>query len=156
MNIYVDGAMNKYTNGKAWASVVDSNGEDLVYRYQQLFPDLVLISRHLPVGNRLLAEVSFNDVSSQQNNGAELISLVMGLRIALTTGEYFNIYCDSELIVSYWSKGHINPKTLSKMDPNKYKYICECVQNRKLFETIGGNIIKISGDNNLADLGFHK
>ena len=42
------------------------------------------------------------------------------------------------------------------MDLQKKKYIEECVSLRKEFEKRGGQIIKISGNINKADLGFHK
>ena len=44
----------------------------------------------------------FSDVQSQQNNGAELLGLVAGLRISLKTG-CKTILCDSQLLVQYWS-----------------------------------------------------
>jgi len=70
---------------------------------------------------------------------------------------YSRIYSDSKLIVNFWSKGRVNPETLSKMDKNKRNIIQECTELRKEYENVyNGKIIRISGDDNLADLGFHQ
>ena len=41
------------------------------------------------------------------------------------------------------------------MDPRKASYIDELILLRKKFEALGGELIKVKGDNNLADLGYH-
>ena len=51
---------------------------------ETLFADLTLeLHEKLPVGPRVLAKAHFDDVQVQQNNGGELLALVMALRIAL-------------------------------------------------------------------------
>jgi ribonuclease HI len=82
--------------------------------------------------------------------------MLFGLRIALKDKTVSTIYSDSQLIVDYWSQGKINSKTKSKMDYNKLKIINEVAELRRRFEYEGGHIIKISGDSNPADLGYHK
>jgi len=42
-----------------------------------------------------------------------------------------------------------------KFDQLKVKYIDELIQLRKEFEKNGGIILKVSGNDNLADLGYH-
>lgn len=65
------------------------------------------------------------------------------------------IYSDSSLLVDWWSKGKINPKTKKEMDPQKLAHLLECARLRGEFEKKGGQVLKISGDDNLADLGYH-
>ena len=79
----------------------------------------------------------------------------MALRIA-NLENIDEIYCDSQLLVDYWSKGYINPKTKRTMDTRKLAYILECSELRRKFELKGGKITKIFGNVNKADFGFHK
>lgn len=156
---YVDGAFNKITskeNGEAWASVVDKNGIDMVSIYKDLLYDMKLKEVELPVGKRTVICCKFDDVNSQQINGAELLAMVAGLRIANyfinNRYEHRYIYSDSNLIVKYWSlNGGKNIR-----DPNKVKYVRECMLLRIEYEKHNGQIIKISGNDNLADLGWHR
>lgn len=149
--IYVDGGHNKFTKDEAWASVVDSNGVDLIPKYKDLLSDMTLKNVKLPKGPRMIIVSKFDDVKSQQNNGAELLAMVAGLRIMIK--EWNNkksiINSDSQLIVDYWS---VKLKNIN-IDKRKKKYIEECIELRKKFK---GEIKKISGDDNIADLGFHK
>lgn len=155
MALFTDAGMNKYTGEYSWGSVVDENGNDIIYKFQDLLQDMIIENKFLPTGERYIIKVKFDDVKTQQNNGGELCALVAGLRIALKT-EIQKIYCDSELLVKWWSKGNVNAKTFSKMDENKKKFIDNLINLTKEFNTKGGEIVKISGDNNKADLGFHK
>lgn len=156
-SIYVDGACNKNTQGEAWGSVVNHLGQDLIGIYYPLLSDMTLRTEQLPVGNRVVIIAKFDDVNSQQNNGAELLAMVAGLRIA----NYFiqngypaqQILSDSKLIVDHWSKKLTSGKSFSA---SKEKYIKECIQLRKVYNSYGGIINKISGDDNKADLGWHK
>ncbi len=105
--------------------------------------DLEFYECKFPVGICKTVISNFLDVSKMQNNGAELLALLIGLRIAVCTEKYKIIYCDSDLLIKYWSKGIINSKTRSKMDPLKLQYINECTYLRKIFENNKGTIIKI-------------
>lgn len=154
--IYVDGGMNKKTGDEAWACVVNESGADLISANKSLVKDLTIKSVKLPVGWRDVAVAKFKDVASQQNNGAELLAMLIGLRIATQPNSMVNEICsDSQLIVQYWSKGHVNHETRAKMDPIKIKVIDECKKLREKFENTGGKVSKISGGKNLADLGYH-
>ena len=157
-SIYCDGGMNKFTKDVALGCVVDSENNCLISKYidSKLFIDLELYECKLPVGTRKTVVSKFSDVSKMQNNGAELLALLISLRICNKYPEYKIIYCDSDLLIKYWSLGLINQKTRNKMDPLKLQYINECTQLRKIFESNNGKIIKISGSQNLADLGYHK
>jgi hypothetical protein len=153
--IYSDAGMNSITGNESWGCVVDNNSLDLLPENLNLLTDMNIENKKLRVEERHVIKVKFDDVKSQQNNGGELLAFVAALRIGLELN-YDQIKIDSELLHKWWSKGIINPKTLAKMDSNKKKYIFESVLLRKKFEEKGGQIIKISGKDNLADLGFHK
>ena len=152
--LFTDGGHNKSTGIEAWGSVVDVYGKDVMEQYKHLFTDMKTKVVELPVGIRRIVVSKFNDVSSQQNNGAELLALVIGLRIALDSNKVKLIKCDSKLLTEFWSK-YLKPESRKKMDPLKAKYIDELIELRKKFEVINGVIEKIPGDDNLADLGFH-
>lgn len=156
--LYVDGGQNNLTGYDAWASVVDDQGNDMIAKYSNLLQDMQLKDVNLGVaGNRRVIVVKFNDVKKNQNNGAELLALVAGLRIATQLPSVKQIASDSQTIVDYWSKGHISEYSATKIDPNKKKYIEECANLRKGFENQSDRrVIKIDGDKNPADLGFHK
>lgn len=148
--LYVDGAHNKFTGTIALASVVDENFCDKVEEFRYLFDDIELVTYNLPVGIRTLGIANFNDVKIHQNNGAELLALIMGLRIAIVTNLYSTIFSDSQLMVDFWSRGYFNGNP--NMDPKKKLYIEELIGLRKKFN---GEIVKIPGKLNKADLGFH-
>lgn len=163
--IYADGACNSKTGGSAWASVVDHKGHDLIEPNEH--KDLTIERKQLSKGERNVIICKATDVASQQNNYAELLAMVVALRIALRQNGTpigspqkdligVKINSDSQLIVDYWSQGKFNIKTWNKMDVQKQKYIVECAKLRKEFELKGGKVVKISGDDNLADLGYHK
>jgi ribonuclease HI len=156
--IYCDGCCNKITNGNSWASIVDKNNNCLIKKYKNLLNlenEFNLIEHTVGSVIRDVIIVKFDDVKSQQNNGAELIALLISLKIANLLKNKITILCDSNLLIQYWSKGRINPKTKEKMDKNKLKYIEEVTLLRKKFEENGNILEKISGNDNKADLGFH-
>jgi hypothetical protein len=76
------------------------------------------------------------------------------LRIALERREIKTINSDSALLVDYWSQGKVSKATRDKMDPDKLSMIEECARLRTAWERTGGKIVKISGDDNIADPGF--
>ena len=85
MAIYCDGSMNSDSSPNAWASVVNSAGNDLICYYSHLISDFKTLSRVLPKkkGKRKVIVCFSPDVKMQQNNYAELIAMVIALRIAL-------------------------------------------------------------------------
>jgi ribonuclease HI len=156
--IWVDGACNLNSGGKGWGSVVDDNGYDLLNlkENESVLHNITTQIQNLPVGSRRIIITHYNDVSTQQNNGAELLAMLVGLRIAYHDHSITTIKSDSQLIVDYWSLGKIASATKSKMDPNKISSIMECTRLRQSFNFRGGKIVKISGNINKADLGYHK
>lgn len=156
MSLYVDGGCSKHTGDSAWGSVVDNKGIDvLVNSNLEYLQDMDIKEKELARSKRNIIIAKFNDVASQQTNGSELLSLVAGLRIALYTNIKI-IYSDSQLMVDWWSKGHVSAAKRKTIDNEKLSYIEECAKLRLEFESKGGKIVKISGDKNLADLGWHK
>jgi ribonuclease HI len=158
--MYVDGGCNKMTGDEAWGSVVDDNKNCLITKYKKMireeFPDLILKKKELPVGVRYIVVSKFNDVASQQNNGAELLAMMIGLYICSLDKNYNIVYSDSDTVIKWWSKNHISKEKQKTMDKEKMKYIKTCSEFREKFEENGGKIEKIDGGRNKADLGFHK
>lgn len=154
--IYVDGGFNNFTKPYALGSVVNGYGLDILNFYPELTSDMNIVTKTLPVGERNLVIANFNDVTIQQNNGAELLATIIGLRIAIYLNnigiKVTHILSDSQLIVNHWS----NKLNRTDLDPNKVKYINELIILKQNFMLQGGRLQKISGDENLADLGFHK
>ena len=156
--IYVDGGFNNFTKPHACGCVVDHFNHDLIEMYSCLLSDMTLIRMELPVGVRKLIQVRFNDVT-HQNNGAELLATVAGLRIAIFLFKngysVHYLFSDSSLIVDHWSK-RIKDESAAKMDPIKLRYVHELIQLTREFELYGGMIYKIEAAKNPADLGCHK
>ena len=62
---------------------------------------------------------------------------------------------DSKLVIEYWSLGKIRKET-SADNPELLALVRKVQKQRKLFEKEGGKLLRVSGDDNPADLGFHK
>lgn len=86
------------------------------------------------------------------NNFGELMACKHALEIA-TKDNIKKVFGDSKLVVEYWSKGFIKKENLSEDTIN---LSLEVKKLRYKFEKGGGEVILISGDDNPADLGFHK
>ncbi len=153
--IYVDGACNKNTGDEAWGSVTDFYGNDLLEDKQEFMTDMETKIEKLPVGTRRIIISKFNDVKTQQNNGAELLAMLVGLRMAMKDSNIKVIHTDSQLVYEWWSTGHISPAKKKTMDPRKKAFIEECGKLRIIFEKNGGKLVKIPGDTNPSDLGWH-
>src|SRR5436853_504729 len=89
--VYCDGAFNKHTKPYAWASVVGCNDKDLIARYLELCSDAKYKEDSFKIEERVLgpkvkfvkryvAIVKFEGVV-QNNNGAELIGMLIALRL---------------------------------------------------------------------------
>ena len=86
------------------------------------------------------------------NNYGELLACKYALEVALKDNAT-KIFGDSKLVIDYWSKGFIKKDNISEAT------VALAEQVKKLrykFEKNGGVITQISGDDNPADLGFHK
>lgn len=156
--IYVDGGFNKHTGSEAWGSVVNGYGRDLVeYAYHNgLIQDIEVKYVDLPVGRRMILVAKFEGVQ-HQNNGAELLALVIGLRIAIFLVKN-NIPVDTVLsdsqVILYWSI-RLKDDSAATFDPRKVSYIHELINLRREFESMNGKVDKVDGGENLADLGYH-
>jgi len=151
--IYCDGCCNKKLG--SYASVFgycDGLKWDLIKENTDILCDMIIDKVHISYGETYVVKCHFDDVKSQQNNGCELISMIISLRIALKHN-IKTIFSDSQLIVNHWSK------KLSKTvtDEYKLKYNMECIYLRTQFELQGGKIIKIDANyGNCADLDCHR
>ena len=154
--IYVDGGYNNFTKPYAYGCVVNGYGYDILLCVPELVSDLNIKRVTLPVGERNVVVSRFNDVSTQQNNGAELLATVIGMRLAIHFIKngipVTHILSDSQLIVDYWS----NKLNRTDFDPLKIQYINELIELKRVFISLGGLLTKISGDVNKADIGFHR
>jgi len=63
------------------------------------------------------------------------------------------VFGDSKLVIEYWSRYRAKRKELSA---ETVKLIDEVAALRERFEAAGGSVGRISGDDNPADLGFHR
>lgn len=157
MHIHCDAGQNKHTNGTSYASVTDEFGNDLIEDNLELFKDFKTARVSLPGGFRHIIITDCDTKNKMKNNSGELTALVAALRIAINKyKEKCTIYSDSQLLVNYWSQGIIRAKTKAAMDLRKLDLIEECIKLRMLLESYGGKVQWISGNDNKADLGYHK
>jgi hypothetical protein len=70
--IYCDGACNKITKNEGWGSVTDQFGNDLIKENMELLTEFEIREEKTNRGNFYVIISKFNDVKSQQNNGAKL------------------------------------------------------------------------------------
>jgi len=114
-------------------------------------------------GNSLLSEVLppahinrrgkhwiFRDVT---NNYGELLACRYALEIANKQKVPKKIFGDSELVIKFWSRDLIKRRRLPKETVDLSQ---EVAKLRKEFEDKGGQILYLPGDENPADLGFHR
>ena len=86
------------------------------------------------------------------NNYGELLACKYALEIALGR-RISKVYGDSALVINHWSKGIMKEKKLPLSTRTLVKTVGRL---RSQFEENGGSVIRISGDINPADLGFHR
>jgi ribonuclease HI len=84
------------------------------------------------------------------NNYGELLACKYALEIAMKTGVK-KVFGDSKLVIEFWSKWRVR----KDVPEETFKLAREVAALRKEFEEQGGEVIRISGDDNPADLGFH-
>lgn len=154
MALYADGAYNKQTHPFAWATVVNDEEEDMMPDFKEYkgfdVKEVDLFGKKKQQTRRVVF-CKFDDVKTQQNNAAELISLIIALEIAIKNPIYKTVYSDSKLIVDYWSK--TGPSKTAKLCDGKVQLIQYCMKLRKEYT---GKVEWIKGDDNIADLGSHK
>lgn len=111
-------------------------------------------------GNSLLWKVvdpkainQFGNVNcgERTNNFGELLGFYLALEIAIQDG--IKVICgDSKLVIDYWSNGNYREKLAEETK----ELIKEVIELKTRFLKWGGQIVWISGDHNVADLGFHR
>ena len=88
----------------------------------------------------------------ETNNYGELLAMKFALQIAKKK-KVKKIFGDSRLVINHWSKGFVKMENVSR---ETLELIDEVFELREKFENSGGAVIYVSGENNPADLGFHK
>lgn len=86
------------------------------------------------------------------NNYGELLACRYAIQIAIEEG-IKKVFGDSKLVIDYWSKWAIKRKEVA---PETVTLAMEVSKLREEFEKLGGEVIRVSGDLNPADLGFHR
>lgn len=126
-------------------SVTDENGKNLLHK---IMPK----SKINKFGKHRLGK-------DFTNNYGELLACYHAIKLAML--DRFKKACpersrrvfgDSKLVIDYWSRGFIKRKELPVAT---VKLADKTAKLRKEFELVGGEILRISGDDNPADLGFH-
>jgi len=118
-------------------SVTDEKGGNLLHK---IMPK----NKINPHGKHLISD-------SVTNNYGELLACYYAIKLALKK-KTLRIFGDSKLVIEYWSKGFIKRKTLPA---ETIKLAEKVIKLRKQYADIGGEVSRISGDDNPADLGFH-
>jgi ribonuclease HI len=125
-------------------SVTDEHGKNLLHR---AIPKTKLNR----FGKHAVRVTSMHSAHDATNNYGELLALHYAIEIARKTG-IKKIFGDSKLVIEYWSQWKMKRKEL----PEETIVLAEEVSAaRERFEAAGGEVARISGDHNPADLGFH-
>jgi ribonuclease H-related protein len=118
-------------------NVADARGNGLLFK---VLPESALSEKgHFKIAGRVT------------NNYGELLACKYALTIA-AQDNVKNVFGDSKLIIDYWSKGHIK----KDMGADTIALAEEVAKLRWRFEQAGGQLSRVSGGANPADLGFHK
>ncbi|MDO8561098.1 MAG: ribonuclease H family protein [bacterium] len=132
-------------------SVTDENGKNLL---SKVLPKIE-INKH---GKHLIR-------GNATNNFGELMACKYALEIAMKHGVK-KIFGDSKLVIDYWSNGIVKgvatpiipsmPTVKNVLPQETIDLALAVTKLRKKFEKTGGKIQHVSGEDNPADLGFHK
>lgn len=120
-------------------SVTDEKGKDLLHKALKK-KELNSFGKHL----------IRNDEAT--NNYGELLAMRYALVVAKKE-KIKKVFGDSKLVIDYWSLHRAKRKKLSM---KTVRLLDEVTKLRKRFEAAGGSIKRIPGDDNPADLGFHR
>ena len=86
------------------------------------------------------------------NNYGELLAMKHALMVAKKVGAR-KIFGDSKLVIEYWSQWRMKRKELPE---ETVDLAGEVAKLREDFESRGGEVVRIGGGVNPADLGFHR
>jgi ribonuclease HI len=124
-------------------SVTDEHGKNLLHK--------AVPKEELNSFGKHVVRIGGGAAGDATNNYGELLALRYALEIARAAGVK-KIFGDSKLVIDYWSKWKMKRKEL----PEETVMLAEEVSRaREAFEADGGEVARISGDHNPADLGFH-
>ncbi len=84
------------------------------------------------------------------NNFGELLACKYAIEIAMKE-DVRKVFGDSKLVIEYWTKWHVK----KEVGEETFELAREVAGLRQKFEEEGGEVVRISGDDNPADLGFH-
>jgi ribonuclease HI len=118
-------------------SVTDLSGENLLHK-------VMAKSKINEFGKHHLGK-------SFTNNYGELMACEQALKLAIKK-DIKKIFGDSKLVIEYWSRGYIKR---GELPAATVKLADRVAKLRKEFESLGGEVGRVSGDDNPADLGFH-
>lgn len=118
-------------------SVTDLSGENLLHK-------VMAKSKINEFGKHHLGK-------SFTNNYGELMACEQALKLAMKKNVK-KIFGDSKLVIEYWSRGYIKRNELPAAT---VKLADKVAVLRREFEALGGEVGRVSGDDNPADLGFH-
>ncbi len=117
-------------------SVTDERGKNLLHK--------VLKKKEL---NRFGKQIVGEEAT---NNYGELLALKYAIEIAMKE-DVKKVFGDSSLVIDYWSKWRVK----KEVEEETFELARKVAALRGKFEKRGGEILRISGDHNPADLGFH-
>ena len=88
--------------------------------------------------------------NSATNNYGELLACKYAIEIAMAE-DIKKVFGDSSLIIDFWTKWRVK----KDVEEETFDLAREVAGLRSEFEKQGGEVIRISGGENPADLGFH-
>lgn len=109
-----------------------------------------LLAMALP--KKLINKHGKHGLYNATNNYGELLACKYALEIAQKVGVK-KVFGDSKIIIEFWSLGMIKRKEVA---PDTVQLADQVTKLRREFEKDGGEVLRISGDDNPADLGFHR
>ncbi len=118
-------------------SVTDEHGKSLLHK--------TLDAKHINKFGK-------HGVKDATNNFGELLGLKHALMIAKKE-RIKKIFGDSKLVIEYWSQWRMKR---SELPAETVELASQVALLREDFEAEGGEIIRIGGGENPADLGFHR
>ncbi len=116
-------------------SVTDEKGKNLLHK--------VIPKKELAEGKHLLGK-------EVTNNYGELLACKYAIEIAMAENIQ-KVFGDSKLVIEFWTKWRVKKEVPEKT----FQLAHEVSGLREEFEKRGGKIMRISGEDNPADLGFH-
>lgn len=141
--IYGDGHCK---NENGYARITDKYGNCLIHYLKDRSIKTTTINT--PLGELSCVAVHSDDVKQKQHNYAELMALLIALKVGLENNTKI-IYTDS-VTANAWSDGRISD---SIKDPVKLNFCIQASNLRKEFEKKGGIIKIIKSEDNFADFG---